>query len=92
MANVINKNKLNPVNAEYLTQALSVKAAKELPYSWTFGDQGLLLDALADAIKTEPDCPFQSAKSVNKFLELLTCWSSVVSLLFGWINFSSARY
>ena len=28
MANVVNKNKFNPVNAEYLTQALSVKAAK----------------------------------------------------------------
>ena len=66
MANVVNKNKFNPVNAEYLTQALSVKTAKELPYHWTFGDQGLLLDALADAIKTEADCPFQSAKSVNK--------------------------
>ena len=38
MANVVNKNKFNPVNAEYLTQALSVKTAKELPYSWTFGD------------------------------------------------------
>ena len=65
MANVVNKSEFNPVNAEHLAQALSVKAAKEPPYHWTFGDQGLLLDALADAIKTEPDCPFQSAKSVK---------------------------
>ena len=72
MANVVNKNKFNPVNAEYLTQALSVKAAKELPYHWTYGDQGLLLDALADAIKTEADCPFQSAKSVSKWIKSIT--------------------
>jgi len=72
MANVINKNKLNPVNAECLTQALSIKTAKELPYHWTFGDQGLLLDALADTIKTEADCSFQSAKSVNKWIKSVT--------------------
>ena len=72
MANVINKNKFNPVNAEYLTQALSVKAAKELPYHWTYGDQGLHLDALADTIKTEADCPFQSAKSVSKWIKSIT--------------------
>ena len=34
--------------------------------------QGLLLDALADVIKTEPDCPFQSAKSVNKWIKSVT--------------------
>ena len=28
MANVVNKNKFNPDNAEYLTQALSVTTAK----------------------------------------------------------------
>ena len=64
--------KFNPVNAEYLSNCLSVKTPKELPYHWSFGDQGLLMDALVKKIKVEADCPFRGAKSVNKWIKSLT--------------------